>query len=272
MTALTPSAPEPALDNDALQALDELLEDLRTRDDEVPQWDFCDGFLSALVCTRRPVAASEWLPMLLGNGHPLALAPDGGLERMAPFADLEQQQRFLALWELRRAEVAQQLDAEVESLDDDGAFVPEVLDLRGAILSLPEEERAEMEGEETPAYAQIWALGFLYVVEHWAEDWAPPREREQREWLAEALQSLAELAEDDAGVPTFNLYEEDAPPSVSEARVQLYGEAIWAVYDLRQLWRSLGPRVPTMYKDAQPGRNDPCSCGSGKKYKKCCGA
>jgi preprotein translocase subunit SecA len=21
----------------------------------------------------------------------------------------------------------------------------------------------------------------------------------------------------------------------------------------------------------QPGRNDPCPCGSGKKYKKCCG-
>lgn len=25
-------------------------------------------------------------------------------------------------------------------------------------------------------------------------------------------------------------------------------------------------------KEARPGRNDPCSCGSGKKYKKCCGA
>jgi SEC-C motif domain protein len=25
-------------------------------------------------------------------------------------------------------------------------------------------------------------------------------------------------------------------------------------------------------KGAQPGRNDPCPCGSGKKYKKCCGA
>ena len=23
---------------------------------------------------------------------------------------------------------------------------------------------------------------------------------------------------------------------------------------------------------AKPGRNDPCPCGSGKKYKKCCGA
>ena len=24
-------------------------------------------------------------------------------------------------------------------------------------------------------------------------------------------------------------------------------------------------------KDKTPGRNDPCPCGSGKKYKKCCG-
>lgn len=32
------------------------------------------------------------------------------------------------------------------------------------------------------------------------------------------------------------------------------------------------PRGKTVVKGAQPGRNDPCSCGSGKKYKKCCGA
>jgi uncharacterized protein YchJ len=25
-------------------------------------------------------------------------------------------------------------------------------------------------------------------------------------------------------------------------------------------------------KREKPGRNDPCPCGSGKKYKKCCGA
>jgi uncharacterized protein YecA (UPF0149 family) len=24
--------------------------------------------------------------------------------------------------------------------------------------------------------------------------------------------------------------------------------------------------------NSQPGRNDPCPCGSGKKYKKCCGS
>ena len=27
----------------------------------------------------------------------------------------------------------------------------------------------------------------------------------------------------------------------------------------------------TVVKDKLPGRNDPCPCGSGKKYKKCCG-
>jgi preprotein translocase subunit SecA len=31
--------------------------------------------------------------------------------------------------------------------------------------------------------------------------------------------------------------------------------------------RQLGPVVPT----EKVGRNDPCPCGSGKKYKKCCG-
>jgi preprotein translocase subunit SecA len=28
----------------------------------------------------------------------------------------------------------------------------------------------------------------------------------------------------------------------------------------------------TVVKDKKIGRNDPCPCGSGKKYKKCCGA
>ena len=28
----------------------------------------------------------------------------------------------------------------------------------------------------------------------------------------------------------------------------------------------------TIRKDKKIGRNDPCPCGSGKKYKKCCGA
>ena len=32
-----------------------------------------------------------------------------------------------------------------------------------------------------------------------------------------------------------------------------------------------GGKVETVVKGDEPGRNDPCPCGSGKKYKKCCG-
>ncbi len=54
--------------------------------------------------------------------------------------------------------------------------------------------------------------------------------------------------------------------------MQALGDAIWAVYNLRETWKRLGPRVETVKRAAAaPGRNDPCACGSGKKFKKCCG-
>jgi uncharacterized protein YecA (UPF0149 family) len=32
------------------------------------------------------------------------------------------------------------------------------------------------------------------------------------------------------------------------------------------------PPAPIVRKGDKVGRNDPCPCGSGRKYKKCCGA
>jgi preprotein translocase subunit SecA len=32
-----------------------------------------------------------------------------------------------------------------------------------------------------------------------------------------------------------------------------------------------GPKKPARRETSKVGRNDPCPCGSGKKYKKCCG-
>lgn len=262
----------PALSPEDLEALDDILDELRARLDEVPQWEFCDGFLTALVCTRRAIAPAEYLPMLLGDGEPVQWPADAPLRRLPMFADMAQQERFLALWQRRWDEVARALDTPVETLDDPRTLEPEVMDVRGALLALPEAERPAMEDEEVPSFAQVWALGFMFAVENWPEDWAPPRERDHAEWLDDALDAIVALTEDDTGRPSVNMYTEDGPPSVSENRVERFGEAIWAVYDLRQLWRSLGPRVETVRKAPEPGRNDPCWCGSGKKFKKCHGA
>lgn len=268
----TTTSPNPALGPDELDELDLILDDLRTREEEVPQWEFCDGFLTALACTRRAIPLSEWLPMLLGDGLELDADADGVLALMAPFKDAPQQQRFVELAGLRLTEIVTQLDAQAESLDADDAFQPEVIDMRGAIASLPEAERAEMAGELIPSFGQVWALGFMFAVENWAEDWAAPRDKETARWLNDAMDFLVALTEDDTGKPEVCMYAEDGPPSTSQDRLETFGEAIWAVYDLRQLWKSLGPRQETIVLGEQPGRNDLCPCGSGKKFKKCCGA
>jgi SWIM/SEC-C metal-binding protein len=40
--------------------------------------------------------------------------------------------------------------------------------------------------------------------------------------------------------------------------------------DISDLEKALNPPQPLI--SMKVGRNDPCPCGSGKKYKKCCGA
>lgn len=264
--------PQGALSNEQLEELDALLDELRTRGDEIPQWEFCDGFLTALVCTRRPIAAAEYMPMLLGDGEALELAEGQPLPKLEAFKDEAQQARFMELFELRMSEVREQLNTDVKSLADEAAFQPEALDTRGAILMLPEAEQAELKGEEIPSFAQVWALGFMFVVENWAEDWAAPKDKEAAQMLDAAMEFIVNLTEDDTDEPALNLYDETGPASTSQERVDAFGESIWAVYDLHQLWKSMGPRQETIVKGEQPGRNDPCPCGSGKKFKKCHGA
>jgi uncharacterized protein len=241
-------------------ALDDILDDLRTRHDETPQWEFCEGFLAALVCCRRRIDTDEWLPVLLG------------LDEGASFASDAQREQFIALWQRRFEEVRTALDTEVQALDEDKAYAPEVMDVRGAIASLPPEERQEVEGEDIPSFAQVWALGFMYAIESWPEEWEAPKDKDAAKWHDLSLQAIVALTEDDTDEATLSAFGEDGPPSVSENRLNAYGEALWAVYDLREIWRNIGPRVQQVIKGDVPGRNDPCSCGSGKKYKKCCGA
>lgn len=252
MTA--PPAPGPLTPED-FDALDAELDALREHSEEIPQWEFCEGFLAALVCMRRAVPAGEYWPVLLG-------------EDFRPMEHME----FVWRWRRRWEEIVAALDAPVELLEDERTYHPEAMDTRGAVLALPEEERGDADLAELPAYGQVWALGFMYAVESWPEDWEPPRDADAAEMLDGALHDIVALTEDDTGAPAVSMWAEDGPPSVSEERLDTFAAAIWAVYELRQLWKSLGPRIAPLRKEAEPGRNDPCPCGSGKKYKKCHGA
>ena len=98
---------------------------------------------------------------------------------------------------------------------------------------------------------------------------------EARVWDRERVVLIPDhyiFTQDDKGKPAVNLHDEQSTPSVSEQRLDDFAAAIWAVYDLHRIWHSLGPRVAPLRQAATPGRNDPCWCGSGKKFKKCHGA
>ncbi len=45
----------------------------------------------------------------------------------------------------------------------------------------------------------------------------------------------------------------------------------WVKDHEKELKNEQNGKVETVVKGEEPGRNDPCPCGSGKKYKKCCG-
>ena len=267
MNTTTPS-PEPAAEavtSEQFDEIDAILDDLRTRYDETPQWEFCEGFMAALICCRRVIPPSEYLPVLLATD-----SDDEGAA--AAFADEAQFGRFMALWARRWNEVAAALNTPIERLDDDRAYAPEVMDVRGGLAGLPEAERAEIGDADLPAFAQVWALGFMFAVESWPEEWEAPRDKKIAKLHDKALEAIVALTEDDEDEPTLSALSEGGPPSVSVSRLNAYGEALWAAYDLREIWRDIGARVETVHVVPTPGRNDPCSCGSGKKYKKCCGA
>ncbi len=268
MSDATTHHPEPPRDDElddatsaTLDALEDVLDAVRERYPDTPQWEFCEGVLTALLCTRRAIGEDEWLPLIFGR------------EAAEVFATPAERTRFSMGWLERESQLRAALNADVESLEDERALSPAVMDWRGLLATLTEADRAEATQGQSglpPALAQVWASGFLTVVDHFADDWAPPRDKEIAEMLADALACIDDLTADDTGAPALNLYDDNGPPSVSQARFDAFGEALWAVYDLHDICRTLGPRIAPAQSD-KVGRNDPCPCGSGKKYKKCCG-
>ena len=260
-------------DSDRYEELESILDDLRTRASDAPQWEFCEGFMAALVCCRRPITVEEYLPHLLGPGDDVEFTAESLSDAMAaiPFADDAQRARFLQLWSERWAEVAAALGTDVETLDDERAYHPQLFDMRGLVTRMDAAERADIDINDLPAFAQLWALGFMEVVDLWSDDWVPPRDKEARKLIAQSLDVIGGLMEDDEDAPDVSPFDDADPPSVSTRRFDAFGLALWGVYDLHDVWQSLGPRIDPVRKAEVPGRNDPCPCGSGKKFKKCHG-
>ena len=243
-----------------IAALEQLCERLANFGADV-SLEWVDGYLTALLASRRVIAPSEWLPAMLGDAFERA------------FADPQDVQQAMAALMGRWNVIASQLD--VDSMLED----PEAVRLAPLMIQYDDEARAEMvaaghmTAEEAPDLLQtgaLWAEGFIDATEAFAEDWPEPdTETDDGRWYDDCMSRVSALM-----LPQADLAEHLAQhyPGESIERDQLIDEACFAAQDLRLLWLDHAPKPETRRVEPSPGRNDPCPCGSGKKFKKCHGA
>jgi uncharacterized protein len=217
MPAKNQNAP---LTEDDIATLADLLDEAAGRTDAPLSLEGMDGFITALQCAPRPVAEEDFLPVLFGQDDPATL-----------FDNAAEYSRFHALLTRRRNEIARALAAPIDDLTDPRALTPLIMDWEGMLADLPKEEAAAIRVEDVPAYASIWAAGFLQVVEHWEHDWALPPDSKDEAFVDEMLDPLYVLM-----TPPEEWTEEEQQTS----RNDYVAMAIWSCYELRDFWRDRG--------------------------------
>lgn len=95
------------------------------------------------------------------------------------------------------------------------------------------------------------------------------RETQQTKWTSLHVQKIrGGTAADTSGQVTYTAHFEQAgTPGVLSERSEFIKQNNFWLYTGGTLLTDPGLTRP----ESKPGRNDPCPCGSGKKYKKCCG-
>ena len=121
---------------------------------------------------------------------------------------------------------------------------------------------------ETPEDAQQflgmkWALGFVEGMQMYEDAWdAAAVDSEELEHLEMLITSL--MLSEEAGQQPLTLDE----------RLDVFAElpiALKRAAGAFEALRAEALKAKTVVREQKTGRNDPCPCGSGKKYKQCCG-
>jgi uncharacterized protein len=220
-----------------------------------------DGYLTALAAGPRAVDIDEWLPRLCGDTF------------LRTFADPADEAGARAALQRRAAVLQRQLDPEA-LLDR-----PDFLRLAPWMAQWTDEDRQRLVevGQADAAEVQTlqtgaaWAAGFVQALNDFADDWQPATaDDEAVAGLDEMVSHVAVLAlpPDSEEFRSFvaEAYGADLPD-----RDALIDGACFAVQDLRVWWLDHGPRPATRRVEKAPGRNEPCPCGSGRKFKHCHG-
>ena len=240
MTASTTPLNTLPLSEAELNELDRFLASAATSD-ETMMLDALDGYLTALALGPADVPVATWLPGVWG--------PDA--THAPQFQSAVQEQRIMEL-------IMRHASALRWALDYD----PDGLDCIVDTATYQDKSRDYLDGE-------MWAYGFIEGIALARAAWQPLFDDAA---AMDALLPIYILGADDI---TPEQQAQSDTPAKREQLTEQFGTSIGT------LWRFWHPdhrpkadliAMPVHRDEPKVGRNDPCPCGSGKKWKKCCGA
>jgi uncharacterized protein len=199
-----------------------------------------DGFLAAIVCYPDPILPPEYLPEIWGD----AMVNEDSFSAQPLLQDF-------------RLLVTRHKFALTETLQSGDVFTP---------VLLPNNDGVYLGND--------WANGFVRGMQLRQREWAVLLNDENH---GGSLVPIFALAHEHDPDPATRPYKE---PITAERREQLIIGVAAGVMNIYKYFRQQngaqeGKFDPgsSSYRRVVPktGRNDPCPCGSGKKYKHCCG-
>jgi uncharacterized protein len=202
--------------------------------------EILDGFLAALICSPKTVMPSEYLPEIWGG------------EETNEFV-LESKSDLQELLSL----IMRHWNATGHTLQSGDVFLPILLDDENGI-----------------AHGNDWAAGFMRGMEMRRDSWMVLMDDEEH---GGALVPILALAHEHHADLEMRPYKEPISSEMRERLIVGMAAGVTAIYRYFSGERKMEARTlastRTFRRDApKVGRNEPCPCGSGKKFKHCCGA
>lgn len=213
--------------------LDQFLLSERSPEDAMTM-DTLHGYLTAIAIGPETIMPAEWLPRVWGDDDKL----------VPTFKNAKEQERIVNLIMRFMNEVM--VTFEVAPKEFEPLFVEH-----------------DHEGQ-TLIDAEAWCWGFWEGMELRAGSWDEIWESE----VAALMQPIYLLGADEIEEEELQLVEDPVKAHKLAIDLEANLPSIYRYWETRRK-----PAVQTIKRDEPKiGRNDECSCGSGKKYKKCCGA
>jgi uncharacterized protein len=245
MQARTPNAlpMSTCLSDEELDELDQFLTSDATADEAMPL-SVLDGYLTAIVIGPTTVMPSRWMPGVWD--------PSG--QHAPEFETIDQAQRITSLIFRHMNGIVWRLQHNPDSFDPMIDFV-----------AYENDAHELLDGE-------AWSFGFMQGVALSRSKWQPvfddPTAFEALRPIFLLGAETDELANDEESLTRWPAQREGLTKQISSSVAAIY--RFWLPQRKADYERTVGT-MPSRHRP-KVGRNDVCPCGSGRKFKKCCGS